>query len=62
MHGGSPGDLVVEVFVETPKKLSSKARALLEELRDIEKVEADAAAEKSGKGAKEGSGKWKLFG
>lgn len=62
VHGGSHGDLVVEVFVETPKKLSSKARALLEELRDIEKVEADAAAEKSGKGSKEGSGKWKLFG
>jgi molecular chaperone DnaJ len=62
VHGGSPGDLVVEVFVETPKKLSSKARELLEELRDIEMAEADAAAGKSGKDAKEGSGKWKLFG
>lgn len=70
VRGGSPGDLVVEVYVETPKKLSPRARALLEELREIEIAEtASSPAEvqgKKGEGDEEGSGgekkKWKFFG
>ena len=34
LHGNGYGDLLVKVNVETPKKLSKRARALLEELAD----------------------------
>lgn len=65
VQGGPPGDLVVEVLVETPKNLSSRARELLKELRDIEIAEVAASDEKSDHESgddKESSGKWKLFG
>ena len=34
LHGRSQGDLYVEIHIKTPKKLSRKARKLLEELKD----------------------------
>jgi molecular chaperone DnaJ len=57
VHGGSPGELVVEVYVETPKGLSDRARELMEELREIEVTETASAAEEED-GEKK---KWKLF-
>ena len=65
VHGGSPGDLVVEVLVETPKNLSPRARELMEELRDIEidgVVDSVKKSEHESGDDKESSGKWKLFG
>ncbi|MFQ5693815.1 MAG: molecular chaperone DnaJ [Nitrospinota bacterium] len=65
VHGGSPGELVVEVYVETPKKLSPRKRDLLEALREIEMAEAeegaDARGEKDERPEDEGKKKWKIF-
>ncbi|MFQ5913973.1 MAG: molecular chaperone DnaJ [Nitrospinota bacterium] len=64
IHGGLPGDLVVEVYVETPKKLSARARAVMEALREIEVAELGGADDKRRRNAgdKDEGKKWKLFG
>ncbi|MDP7387183.1 MAG: molecular chaperone DnaJ [Nitrospinota bacterium] len=65
VHGGSPGDLVVEVYVETPKKLSSRARELMEEFREIEVAETAPATGhpgEEGEAPEKGRKKRKLFG
>ena len=65
VHGGSPGDLVVEVYVETPKKLSSRARDLMKEFREIELAETDSGAGhpgEEGEAPEIGRKKRKLFG
>ncbi len=38
-QGGRVGDLVVQTFIETPKKLSAEQEKLLRQLADLEKVE-----------------------
>jgi len=40
LNGRGQGDLVVQIDVETPSKLSSRQRELLEELRELENGEA----------------------
>ena len=65
VHGGAPGDLVVEVYVETPKKLSSRARDLMEEFREIELAETDSVPShpgEEGEAPEKGRKKRKLVG
>jgi molecular chaperone DnaJ len=67
VHGGARGDLVVEVFIQTPEKLSPRARELMAELRDIEEAEMAArhgaeGDEEDGEGSGAGKKKWKIFG
>ncbi|MEE8111004.1 MAG: molecular chaperone DnaJ [bacterium] len=62
VHGGSPGDLVVEVSVKTSEKLSSRARELMEELREIEIADVAKDGEEEGESAGDEKKKWKLFG
>jgi molecular chaperone DnaJ len=38
LRGGSPGDLLVQVLVETPKNLSKRQEELFRELAELEKV------------------------
>jgi len=38
-HGGSPGDLFVQIHVDVPKKLSQRQEELIRELAEIEHVE-----------------------
>ena len=35
-HGGRKGDLLVQTFVETPKKLTQRQEELLRELAELE--------------------------
>ena len=48
VRGGSKGDLICRVVVETPVKLSSKQRKLLEELDESLQAEGDKHSPKSG--------------
>jgi molecular chaperone DnaJ len=36
LHGRGRGDLIVEVIVETPSKLSKEQKAILEQFRETE--------------------------
>jgi molecular chaperone DnaJ len=38
-RGGSPGDLLVQTYVETPKKVSPRQEELLRELAELEKTD-----------------------
>ncbi len=38
-QGGRPGDLLVQTFIETPKKLSTQQELLLRELAELEKTD-----------------------
>lgn len=38
-RGGRPGDLLVQAFIEVPKKLSTKQRELLRQLAEVDHVE-----------------------
>jgi molecular chaperone DnaJ len=38
-RGGRTGDLLVQTFIEVPKKLSAKQRELLRQLADLEHVD-----------------------
>jgi molecular chaperone DnaJ len=38
-QGGRVGDLVVQTFIETPKKLSTEQEKILRQLAELEKVD-----------------------
>jgi molecular chaperone DnaJ len=42
LNGRGQGDLVVQIDVETPSKLTARQRQLLEELRELEPAQADS--------------------
>jgi len=47
LNGGGFGDLVIQVEVETPVKLTARQRELLEEFRTIETAEGGRNTPKS---------------